>query len=519
MNQPIAHTWWAPWLDMERFATVALFVLLACVACLMPAQSDTWWQLRTGEDIWRSGRIILHDELTHTVAGRYWPNHEWLTQVVFYGTYRLGGLPLLTAVCAAAVVATWLIVWSLTPGPALLRLMLVFCGAAFSTAAWSLRPQVFTSALLATTLWILVRRRFLWILPPLFLIWANLHGGVAAGGLLIVAAILSSAILAPRQQTLKLIGIGVLCLAATAATPLGFSLWFEIPTSLGRLKTYGVTEWLSPSLANPIEVPFWMMAIGLCVVVFMRRKALRSLDAATLMLAGMLTLGLALRSARNIPLFFICAIPALATLLHEPAVRPSAQKTPASAKGSGATPPASAKGSGATPPASAKGFGATPPASAKGFGATTRQQLPALAAAVLAVWVLVGGTVVAYAWRTRLPGLGWEPLPEETIAAINACEGPLYNRYDEGGYLTWFLKDRKVFIDSRQDPFPRDFVLDQLRVEETGDYASTFRRYAISCALARDGSLLSRRLEQDGWRPHPGARPWTVYSRPSGARR
>ncbi|HET7157303.1 MAG TPA: hypothetical protein VFI87_18240 [Hyphomicrobiaceae bacterium] len=470
MNQPTANTWWAPWLDMERFATAALFVVLACVACLMPAQSDTWWQLRTGEDIWRSGRIILHDELTHTVAGRYWPNHEWLTQVVFYGTYRLGGLPLLTAVCAAAVVATWLIVLSLTPGATLLRLMLVFCGAAFSTASWSLRPQVFTSALLATTLWILVRRRFYWMLPPLFLIWANLHGGVAAGGVLIVAAVLSSAILAPRQQTLKLIGIGVLCLAATAATPLGFSLWLEIPTSLGRLKTYGVTEWLSPSLANPVEVPFWMMAIGLCVVVVMRRNALRSLDAATLTLAGMLTLGLALRSARNIPLFFICAVPALATLLHEPAVRP------------------------------------------------TRQQLPALAAAVLAVWVLVGGTVVAYAWRTRLPGLAWEPLRKETIAAITACEGPLYNRYDEGGYLTWFLKDRKVFIDSRQDPFPREFVLDQLRVEETGDYASTFGRYAISCALTRNGSLLSLRLEQDGWRPHPGAPPWTVYSRPPGAR-
>ena len=136
---------------MERFPTALLFVVLACVACLMPAQSDTWWQLRTGEDIWRSGHIVLRDELTHTVAGRYWPNHEWLTQVLFYGSYRLGGLPLLTGVCAAAVLVTWLLVLRLTPGPALLRLMLVFCGAAFSTGTWSLRPQVLTSALFATT--------------------------------------------------------------------------------------------------------------------------------------------------------------------------------------------------------------------------------------------------------------------------------------------------------------------------------------------------------------------------------
>jgi len=469
MNLRIADTWWRRWLDTERFATVFLFLVLATVACLMPAQSDTWWQLRTGEDMWRSGHIVLHDELTHTVAGSYWPNHEWLTQLLFYGVYRLGGLPLLTAACAAAVLVTWQIALRLTPGPALLRLMLVFCGAAFSTATWSLRPQVLSSAFFATTLWILVRRRFLWILPPLFLIWANLHGGVAAGGVLIVAAVLASVTLEPRRS-MTLIGIALACLIATAATPLGFSLWLEIPASLARLKTYGVTEWIAPSVANPVEVPFWMTATGLGVVVVSRRKALRSVDTATLTLAAVLILGVALRSARNIPLFLICALPALATLLHDPSDRPSGQKA--------------------------------------------RQPVPAFAAAVLAMSMLSAFTFVAYAWLTPLPRLEWKPLGEETIAAVAACEGPLYNRYDEGGYLEWFLKGRKVFIDSRQDPFPQELVLEQIRVEKTGDYAVMFRRYRIGCALTRESSPLSSRLERDGWRWRGGAKPWRVYRRP-----
>ena len=37
---------------MERFPTVLLFIVLAAVACLMPAQSDTWWQL------WYGGRHL-----------------------------------------------------------------------------------------------------------------------------------------------------------------------------------------------------------------------------------------------------------------------------------------------------------------------------------------------------------------------------------------------------------------------------------------------------------------------------
>ena len=115
----------ATWFPRERFAIAMLFVGLATAACLIPAQSDTWWQLRTGEEMWRSGHIMLRDEFTYTVFGQQWPNHEWLTQTVFYGVYKLGGLPLLTLFCASAIVLAWWIVSLLVPGPALLRVAFV----------------------------------------------------------------------------------------------------------------------------------------------------------------------------------------------------------------------------------------------------------------------------------------------------------------------------------------------------------------------------------------------------------
>ena len=74
----------------SRFPLTLLVVAIVFSACLMPAQSDTWWHLRTGEEIWRSGRILLHDTFTHTVSGRPWPDHEWLTQVLFYAVYAAG---------------------------------------------------------------------------------------------------------------------------------------------------------------------------------------------------------------------------------------------------------------------------------------------------------------------------------------------------------------------------------------------------------------------------------------------
>ena len=83
-------------MTFDRFATALFFVAVAATACLMPAQSDTWWQLRAGQYMLTTGIVPLRDTFSHSVNGGYWPNHEWLSQVILYGVYRIGGLPGLT---------------------------------------------------------------------------------------------------------------------------------------------------------------------------------------------------------------------------------------------------------------------------------------------------------------------------------------------------------------------------------------------------------------------------------------
>ena len=58
-----------------------------------------------------------------------------------------------------------------------------------------------------------------------------------------------------------------------------------------------------------------------------------------------------------------------------------------------------------------------------------------------------------------------------------------------GGYLVWFLKERKVFMDSRQDLFPEDLILQQIRVESSGDYRPLFNQFGIRCASCRAAHL------------------------------
>ena len=67
-------------ISFADMAVGMLFVAFALRAALMPAQNDTFWHLRAGADIWRTGQVPRVDSYSFTAAGAPWPDHEWLWQ-------------------------------------------------------------------------------------------------------------------------------------------------------------------------------------------------------------------------------------------------------------------------------------------------------------------------------------------------------------------------------------------------------------------------------------------------------
>src|SRR3954462_7066251 len=128
----------------DRLMATLLFLAIALAALLMPAQNDTWWQLRAGREMWLTGHVLLHDTFSHTASGAFWPNHEWLSQLLLYAAYAAGGAPLLTLSCAAVVTAAWAIAWRLTPASTRTKFLLTIAVLATASTSWSPRPQVFS---------------------------------------------------------------------------------------------------------------------------------------------------------------------------------------------------------------------------------------------------------------------------------------------------------------------------------------------------------------------------------------
>ncbi len=290
--------------------SLAVLFLLA-LAGIMPAQNDTWWNLAAGRDIVTSRAVDLVDHFSWTARGHYWSNHEWLAQVLFYGAYALGGMPLLTAVAMLFVWVAVLLVWRLMAGPPLLRALLLFVSCSLFVTEFSVRPKVVTLAAVALTASLLVSRRYVW-LPAVFAVWANMHGAVALGVVMLGAAC-AEALIHDRSRLPRLLLASVLAGAATACTPLGFSLVDDVVLSLRRPDYAYVTEW-QPAGVEPWTWTLFVLVAALAVLACWFRTAVDERERVLVYLSAAL-LPLALRYSRNIPPFTIVAVPLLSTLL------------------------------------------------------------------------------------------------------------------------------------------------------------------------------------------------------------
>jgi hypothetical protein len=220
-----------------------LVVLLAASMLLIwfateVADSDTWWHLKTGQYILQTHTLPVPDPFAFTTAsaGSAYPGeeavrhfnltHEWLAQIIFYLVYAAGGFAglvtfrslLMIGVCGLVGMVAWR-----RSGNFYLAVAAGIATATVGTAFHSDRPFLISFILFAATIALLEYRRWLWALPPMFLFWANCHGGFFLGwGLL--GAYCAEPLLAryrgrPQTGDKKLYLIGAIAIAASALNP------------------------------------------------------------------------------------------------------------------------------------------------------------------------------------------------------------------------------------------------------------------------------------------------------------
>ncbi len=181
------------------FFLILLLALLAAGRSAMLQDPGVFWHTVLGERLLETGDWTHEDAFTFTFAGKPWLDLQWLGGLAMTLMWRIGGWDaLLLAACVFLAGAyTWLANRLLRAGfkglPTSAILLVVL---AASSHHFHVRPHLASIFFLGLTYaWLtdVESRRSsvqkLWLLIPLFVLWANVHGGVlAAWGTLVLAA-------------------------------------------------------------------------------------------------------------------------------------------------------------------------------------------------------------------------------------------------------------------------------------------------------------------------------------------
>ncbi|MGH3079118.1 MAG: hypothetical protein ACRDPZ_13180, partial [Gaiellaceae bacterium] len=190
--------------------------------------NDSWLTLMAGREVWENGLPSV-DELTVYGLGSTWTDQQWLAQILVFGAHSLGGHALVSILTAASVVAAFSIAAaasrSLGAGPRAIWVMFLPVLVA-APWAWSVRAQMLALALYTSMLWLLATQarrptNRVWLALPLLVVWANVHGSVALGALLVMLFGGYELVRSRGRSWLRSGGLVALAPLAALATPYG----------------------------------------------------------------------------------------------------------------------------------------------------------------------------------------------------------------------------------------------------------------------------------------------------------
>ena len=296
-------------------------------ACL--GDSDTGWHIRNGEQILKTMSLPHEDYFSYTAHGRSWFAWEWLSDVMMAIIHRYAGLNgiVVWANITFAITFTLLFVWALKRGGNIFMAVILSGLAGFAASIhWLARPHLFTMLLLLV--WYIFLERFehnndvrsLYILPPVLLLWTNLHAGFVVGLIVVLIYALGNLLRSltcaeneeqsqARLRAITLTKVFAVCLLVSFINPYGARLHTHIVESYisSNHLMDNITEFRSPSFHVGV-VKFFELLILMATVV-----ASISLRSFSFVEIGLLVFWthMALLSARHIPLYALIVVPIL----------------------------------------------------------------------------------------------------------------------------------------------------------------------------------------------------------------
>jgi hypothetical protein len=276
----------APRLPASVLAKIRLSHVWAASAVAIPviviagtplAVNDLAYHLRAGDIMFDTNAILRTDVFSAVAHGKPWLNQQWLAQVVLATAFRLGGwfgLVVLRALLGALILSFVFLACRAAGAATKRAAWLTLASGVMLMGAFTLRPQLLGMGCFALTAWLVARRRAhpqgVWIVIPITILWANLHGSFFLAPLLLGLAWVEDRWVRGRgSRILLLAGLG--SLLATTVTPYGYKVWsYAAGLATNPVIRKTITEWQPPSIEVYTGAAFFVSVVVVAALLIAR---------------------------------------------------------------------------------------------------------------------------------------------------------------------------------------------------------------------------------------------------------
>ncbi|MGI9146692.1 MAG: hypothetical protein ACR2IK_09135 [Chloroflexota bacterium] len=458
-----------------------VWVLLTVAAAFIgPASSpvglEVWWTLTSGKWMAEHHALLGSDPFTSApAAAGPFLNTQWLAQLVYYVLERLGGLELVILGTALAVAAAyWLVLAAcvVASGHTRLACVSVWIGYVLGFSNLTARPQTLAYPVFGLFLLAIMRAewrkdtRWLWLLPPAMMVWANLPGSFVAGlALLGCCAVGRAASTRRLRPAYPYVFTELACCLAALATPYGSgSLAYVASIGSNLVIRDLVTEWAPTTATRGEGIVFFLSVASLGVLALRSRARLTASEALILVVFGCL----ALSSVRSVVWWGMAVAPTTARLLG------------------------------------GLSLGRLRQARERGWLNLILTAAVVLVAALSLPWTKNALPILPPDKRALVS----DDTPISAGRFLQSNDPPLPGRMLNhqlwGGYLNWVAWPRhQAFVDGRIEIHPAQVWLDYLDITfPTANWRALLDKYNITCAVlsrAEENDLIETLRQADGW--------------------
>ncbi len=443
---------------------IAVFALLATALAVVSFTVRP--NAEFNEDLGRHialGKIILETKsvpytnlFTYTHGNYPFINHHWLSEVLYYGLFSQFGPHGLTFLTFILLFSAFFIacLLALKKGNILTALFSILLLLPLIGDRIKVRPESFGFFIFVIFIYILFfneKKNYIWLIPPLIVLWTNLHITFAFGGIIVGAYIIWKIALGElKKNPFRLFIFSFLSFVAIFLNPNG---WKGALAPLSIFENYGyrivenqsvffliprVFQWIYPYHIGMVVLFFALFTWW--IVSSIRKKSVDMKIAILSSISLLFGIG-GIVMVKNIPFFVLSAIPTCAILLSQ-----------------------------------------------LDFPRIIKTRLSKSTKIFISL-VCIAGVLVFPAYFLKTGKISTETYESGKDAVDfflrNKIPGNIFNNFDIGGYLDYRLYPAyKTFVDNRPEAFPKEFFDEYIAIQEDKKIRDeAFKKYGIESVI------------------------------------